>query len=381
MEQRNSYLNLIVSRFGVNPAVALLGPRQSGKTTLAKLYAEKQPSTTNVHWFDLEDPADLSALQNPKTVLGNLKGLIVIDEVQKLPGLFPVLRVLIDQHVEGRQFLLLGSASKDLIEQSSETLAGRLSYIEVSPFSMIEVKDISKLWHRGGYPKSYLAQSDDSALQWVKDYTAAFLERDLPMLGIKVPPEAMRRFWMMLAHCHGSVANLSDIGRSLGISHTTARHYLDILSSSFMIRQLQPWFANISKRQVKSPKIYFRDSGIYHYLLGVCFGDTIKHHPKLGASWEGFALEQVIRAMKVDPQDCYFWGVHAQYELDLLIVKDGKKQGFEFKFSDAVTITKSMSESIDLLDLDTLTIIYPGNKTYNLTDKITAMGLETVCEK
>lgn len=378
MEQRNNYLSLIKKRFEVNPAVALLGSRQSGKTTLAKLYADKQPSSITVHWFDLEDPADLSALQNAKTVLGSLEGLIVIDEVQKLPGLFPVLRVLIDQHVKGRQFLLLGSASKDLIEQSSETLAGRLSYIEVSPFSMTEVGDIKKLWHRGGYPKSYLSQSDESALQWVKDYTAAFLERDLPMLGIKVPPEAMRRFWMMLAHCHGSVANLSEIGRSLGISHTTARHYLDILSSSFMIRQLHPWFANISKRQVKTPKIYFRDSGIYHYLLGVGFGEGIKHHPKLGASWEGFALEQVIRTMKVDHQDCYFWGVHAQHELDLLIVRGGKKQGFEFKFSDVITVTKSMHESLETLDLDTLTIIYPGTKTYNLTNKIIAMGLESL---
>ncbi|MDP1974373.1 MAG: ATP-binding protein [Alphaproteobacteria bacterium] len=378
MKKRNSYLNLIKDRFLVNPAVALLGPRQSGKTTLARFFSQQMDESVEVHWFDLDDTGDLSALQNPKTVLESLTGLIIIDEVQKLPALFPILRVLLDQHVEGRQFLLLGSASKDLIEQSSETLAGRLSYIEVSPFSIVEVDDVKKLWHRGGYPRSYLANSNAIALQWVKDYTAAFLERDLPMLGIKVSPEAMRRFWMMLTHSHGSVSNLSDIGRSLGISHTTARHYLDILSSSFMIRQLQPWFANISKRQVKSPKIYFKDSGIYHYLLGLSFGEDILHHPKLGASWEGFALEQIIKYTNADAQDCYFWGIHAQNELDLLIVKEGQKQGFEFKFSDKVTITKSMKESLETLDLDHLTVIFPGKKTYKLDEKITAKGLESL---
>ena len=373
MLQRHIYIHQIKRRFEVNPAIALLGPRQSGKTTLAKMYSSKFGQET--HWFDLEDPADLAALQNPKFVLEPLQGLIVIDEVQRLPNLFPVLRVLIDQHVKGKQFLLLGSASKDLIEQSSETLAGRLSYIEVSPFSLMEASHEVKLWQRGGYPKPYLAKTDDIAQQWIKDYTAAFLERDLPMLGVKVSPESMRRFWMMLTHCHGSVINLSEIGRSLGVSHTTIRHYLDILTNSFMIRQLQPWFENIAKRQIKSPKIYFRDSGLFHYLLGISLGSDILHHPKLGASWEGFALEQVIKALQVDAQDCYFWGVHAQAELDLLVIKNGKKYGFEFKFNDAVHITKSMKDSLETLNLTQLTIIHPGIKKYQIDEKMIAFGL------
>lgn len=375
MKQRNRYLDVIEKRFQVNPAVALLGPRQSGKTTLARLYAKGQKEGLPIHWFDLEDPADLVALQNPKTVLGNLKGLIVIDEVQRQSHLFPVLRVLIDNHIESQKFLLLGSASKDLIEQSSETLAGRLSYIEVSPFSMDEVEDLDVLWRRGGFPRSYLSSSDDVATQWIKDYIAAFLERDLPTLGIKISPASMRRFWMMLTHYHGNIVNLSELGVSLGISHTTARHYLDILMGSFMVRQLQPWFANIQKRQVKSPKLYFRDSGIFHSLLGLGLGDEILHHPKLGASWEGFAIEQVIQHLRADSQDCYFWGVHAQAELDLLIEKDGKKLGYEFKFSDAVSMTKSAKSALEMLSLDHLTIVFPGNKTYALSQNVTAMGL------
>lgn len=381
MQQRNQYLRIINERFAINPAVALLGPRQSGKTTLAKLYSQKQKIFKSVHWFDLEDPADQRALQNPKTVLAPLQGLIVIDEVQRLADLFSVLRVLIDQQSAERHFLLLGSASKNLIERSSETLAGRLSYIEVAPFSIAEVRDIKKLWHRGGYPKAYLAHSHRGALQWIKDYTAAFLERDLPMLGINVSTAAIRRFWMMLAHYHGGIVNLSDIGRSLGISHTTARHYLEILSGAFMVRQLQPWFANIAKRQIKSPKLYFRDSGIYHYLLGVgCEGGVLRH-PKLGASWEGFALEQVIQVMQADVEDCYFWGVHAQNELDLLILKDGQKLGFEFKFSDSVALTPSMKIAFDALDLNQLTVVFPGSKTYTLADRITATGLDTLAAK
>jgi predicted AAA+ superfamily ATPase len=355
--------------------VAILGPRQCGKTTLSRKYVKSKKLEGKAHIFDLEDPADLAILENPKTALEPLNGLIIIDEIQRVPELFPVVRVLVDQPNSKRKFLILGSASRDLIQQSSETLAGRIAYIELTPFSMNEVADFEKLWLRGGFPNSFLAKSLDDSVYWREQYIATFLERDLPNLGIRIPPIALRRFWTMLAHYHGQYFNASEIGKSLGVADTTTRHYLDILAGAFMIRQLLPWSTNAKKRQIKTPKIYFRDSGLYHTLCNITDRKSLMHHPKLGASWEGFALEEIIRLHQAEPQECYFWGIHNQAELDLLIIKGGKRRGFEFKYSDAPHVTNSMQTALEMLQLDSLQIIYPGKKDYSLGKKIHVLGL------
>jgi predicted AAA+ superfamily ATPase len=288
---------------------------------------------------------------------------------------------LVDQPDAKRKFLILGSASRDLIRQSSETLSGRIAYIELTPFSMDEVDDSAKLWLRGGFPKSYLAKSIDESIYWRKQYIATFLERDIPSFGIRIPPLTLRRFWIMLAHYHGQSFNASEIGKSLGVSDTTARHYLDILTGSFMMRQLPPWIANVKKRQVKTPKIYFRDSGIYHSLSGVTDHHSLMHYPKLGASWEGFALEEIAHHYQADPEECFFWGVHNQAELDLLIVKNGKYMGFEFKYGDSPRLTPSMEIALETLELDSLHVIYPGKKDYSLGKNISVRCLDSICKR
>jgi len=373
--ERSHYIEKIDFLFKVNPVVAILGPRQCGKTTLARLYAGSHPEQT-IHWLDLENPDDLARLASPILALQELEGLIVIDEIQKRPDLFPTLRVLIDNHKNKQRYLILGSASRDLIQQSSETLAGRISYMELNPFSYPEVDDLSRLWIRGGFPDSYLADSNDISWEWRKSYISTFLERDIPNLGINVPPQTLRRFWMMLAHYHGNIFNASEIGQSLGVAHTTARHYLDILTGTFMIRELPPWLENIDKRQIKSPKIYFRDSGIYHCLLNIMDKDALYTNPKLGASWEGFAIEEVIRYHNGETGEMYFWGVHNQCELDLFIIKNGKRLGFEFKYTDRPVATKSMNLAIEILRLDSLIVIYPGNNDFPLAGNIRVMGLK-----
>jgi predicted AAA+ superfamily ATPase len=283
----------------------------------------------------------------------------------------------VDRQSSKRKFLILGSASRDLIRQSSETLAGRIAYIELTPFSLGEVNQQKKLWLRGGFPDSYLARSLEDSLFWRKQYISTFLERDIPNLGIRIAPTALRRFWMMLAHYHAQTFNASEIGRSLGISDTTVKNYLDILTGTFMVRQLPPWTANIKKRQTKSHKIYLRDSGIFHSLIGITNEKSLLHNPKLGASWEGFALEEIIRQNQADVEECYYWGVHGQAELDLLIVKDGKLKGYEFKFRDAPRMTKSMTLALEYLNLDSLHIIYPGDKEYKLGPKIFVSSINT----
>ncbi len=362
--------------FLVTPAVALLGPRQCGKTTLAKAYGSS--SGLKVHHFDLEDPLDLVRLENPTLTLEKLEGLIIIDEIQRIPDLFPVLRVLIDKKLP-QKFLILGSASRELAQQSSESLAGRLSYIELTPFTLMEVNDENSEKHfvRGGFPLSFLAETDEISYLWRESYIRTFLERDIPALGIRVAPLQLRRFWMMLAHFHGQIVNFADLGRSLDINEKTARSYLDILVGTFMIRELAPWFENIGKRQVKRPKIYFRDSGIFHSLIGARNLQDIETNPKLGASWEGYALEEVIRSTNATPEECFFWGIHEQAELDLLIIKDGKKLGFEFKYKDAPRLTPSMVKSLETLSLDELTVVYPGSKEYQLADKIAVKPLSS----
>lgn len=373
--KRNLYLNQIIEEFKVNPVVALLGPRQCGKTTLAEQYLKTTKGS--YHKFDLEDPEDLAALENPKLVFNELKGTIIIDEIQRKPELFPFLRTLIDKEKRKRKILILGSASKELIEQSSESLAGRISYIELTPFLLKEIqkRDQSKLWHQGGFPLSFLSKTEKESYKWRKAYISTFLERDIPSLGIKIPAPTMRRFWQMIAHYQGQIVNYSELGRSFGASDKTIRNYLDILTETFMIRQLRPWHENIKKRQVKRPKIYFRDSGIFHSMLTIENKRSLLSNPKLGASWEGFALEQVLKYFEVDSEDAYFWAVHEQGELDLFFQKNGKRIGVEFKFTSSPEYTSSMKFAIKHLKLDLLICLHSGEKKFNLAENVIASSL------
>lgn len=361
--------------------VALLGPRQSGKTTLARQIAAAIPDfPAERNYFDLEDPAHLDRLENPKLALEGLRGLVVIDEIQRRPELFPVLRVLADRPGTPARFLILGSASRDLIRQGSETLAGRIGFVAVTPFTLGEVgvAEVEKLWLRGGFPLSFLAGTDADSAQWREFYIRTFLERDIPALGIQIPPLALRRFWMMLAHYHGQVLNASDLGRSLAVADTTVKRYLDVLAGTFMMRRLSPWFENIGKRQVKMPKIYFRDSGLLHRLAGVNDAGQLHHWPRLGASWEGFALEEIIRLADASEEEAYFWGVHSQGELDLMIVKEGRRLGFEFKFADSPKLTPACRMALDCLKLDQLTLVCPGDAAHELEAKVRVRGLSRI---
>lgn len=374
--ERTNLLKELQFQFKVNPIVAILGPRQCGKTTAAKQYLAQLPDFAPQNYFDLENSLDLERLHDPLLTLKQLTDLIVIDEIQLVKQLFPTLRVLVDEKPLQQQYLILGSASRDLILNSSETLAGRISYVELTPFSYLETHALKKLWLRGGYPKSYLADDEAISYAWRQSFIKTFLEQDIPKLGINIPSENLRRLWMMLAHYHGNIFNASELGRSLGLSNKTITHYVDILTGTFMIRQLKPWHENLSKRQVKSPKILIRDSGILHTLLGIKSESDLLLHPKLGASWECLAIEEIIRYHKVDADDCYFWATYQDAELDLLIIKDGKKLGFEIKYASTPKFTKSMRIAMQDLKLDSLTVIYPGNITFPLTDKVTAVGLE-----
>ncbi|HQK89469.1 MAG TPA: ATP-binding protein, partial [Acidobacteriota bacterium] len=323
MIQRSKYLNALQVALDRSPVTALIGPRQSGKTTLARMVSENRPVT----FFDLESPTDRQRLQNPELALGPLDGWIVLDEIQELPGLFAVLRVLADRPANRARFLILGSVAPELIRQAAETLAGRVEFVELAGFDLAEVggEAADALWSRGGYPRSFLARSEADSLAWREGFVRTFLERDVPRLGIALPPVAMRRFWTMLAHYHGQLWNASELARSMGLSDKTVRSYLDILAGTFMIRQLLPWHANLAKRQVKAPKVYFRDSGLLHALLTIPDRHALLGHPKLGASWEGFALEQVLRA--VPGAAAFFWATHAGAELDLLLMHGGRRFG------------------------------------------------------
>lgn len=375
---RPRYLAQLRQAFQVHPVVAILGPRQCGKTTLARMFVEAERARLpSVTFFDLEDPTDLAALAQPKLALENLQGLVVLDEIQRVPELFSVVRVLVDRPGRNLRFLILGSASRDLIRQSSETLAGRIQYIELTPFNLEEVGTdaLRTLWWRGAFPPSFLAPSDAAAAQWRKAHVATFLERDLPALGIEIPAATLRRFWLMTAHYHGQLVNYSELGRSFGIADTTVRRYLDLLEGTFVLRLLKPWHANLSKRQVKAPKLYLRDSGLLHTLLGCDSGKQLLRHPKLGASWEGFALEEIVRAFRAGSEDVYFWATHAGAELDLLVLHNGKMLGFEVKYAEAPTLTKSLRAAKESLDLDRLFVVYPGDKTFPLAEDVLAMGL------
>ena len=374
---RPEFLKKIDRYFETHPIVVLLGPRQCGKTTLARMYSKNEISFPRENYFDLENPADNLRLTEPMMALSGLSGLIIIDEVQRVKELFPVLRVLADQENLNKRFLILGSASLELIRQSSESLAGRSAYIEITPFNGSEADNLERLWLRGGFPKSYLAPTEDASHDWIEFYIKTFLEQDVPNLGITIPAVSLRRFWMMLAHYHSHIFNASELGRSFGSTDVTIKKYLDILTGTFMIRQLQPWFENMSKRQVKAPKIYFRDSGIFHFLTGINSVSEFRMNPKIGASWEGFALEEVIRYCQAGPEECYFWSTYSGAELDLLLIQKNKKRGFEFKYGDAPKITKSMQIAVNDLCLDELIVIYPGDVDYSLSSKIHVKSLKT----
>ncbi|NMB55391.1 MAG: ATP-binding protein [Leptolinea sp.] len=372
MIQRDDYLNRLKIALGRSPITALLGPRQCGKTTLAHQFTEQQPST----FFDIESVPDRRRLQNPEWMLSRLNGLVVLDEIQEMPELFPVLRVLVDRPENQARFLILGSASPEIIKSASETLAGRLEFIELQGFDLSETGTDSweTLWLRGGFPRSFLASSEEDSLAWREGFIRTYLERDIPQLGIQIPSITMRRFWTMLAHYHGQTWNASEIGRSMGFSDKTVRSYLDILTGTFMIRQLQPWFENLGKRQVKSPKIYFRDSGLLHSLLDIPDTHSLFGHPRVGASWEGFAIEQAMRL--IHPNTAYFWGTHAGAELDLVFQHKGHRYGMEVKFNEAPSLTPSMRIASSELNLDHLWIIYPGNEAYPVKENITVLPLK-----
>lgn len=382
MIDRPGYLEQIHLQFEVHTVVAVLGARQCGKTTLAGMYADQYVSQP-VTRFDLEDPTHLARLDSPKLALEGLHGLVVIDEVQRSPDLFEILRVLVDRRNNPARFLILGSASRELLRQSSETLAGRIGYIELPPFSVYEVGEdqTDRLWLAGGYPPSLLAKSDRASAAWRKSYITTFLERDIPALGLTISPRALRRFWMMLAHYHGQTINYSELGRSFGASDNTIRNYLDILESTFMIRQLAPWYENISKRQVKSPKMYIRDSGIFHSLIGVEDKKSLMFHPKLGPSWEGFAVESIIRFYRADAGDCYFWSTHAGAELDLLVFEAGRRVGFEIKHTDSPRMTRSLRIAQSDIKLDALYVVYPGTEQFPLDERVQAVGLQVLVQK
>jgi len=372
--QRQRHQNRLKKLLARNPIVAILGARQVGKTTLARTLIKDlgRPATV----FDLERRQDLAQLADPELALQDLRGVVVLDEIQRRPELFPTLRVLADRPRRPARFLVLGSASPELLRQSSESLAGRIAYHELSGFSLDEVgsENLGRLWLRGGFPRSYLARSHDESADWRRDFVQTFLERDIPQLGISIPAPTLERFWAMLAHYHGNVWNASEFGRSFGVSHHVTRRYLDALAATFMVRVLQPWTANIRKRQVKSPKVYLRDSGILHSFLDIETMQGLERHPRIGASWEGFLLEAIIRQLGARARDCYFWATHTGAELDLMIPRRGHRYGFEIKRTTSPRITPSMRSAVEDLELTRLDVVHAGTDTFPLTRRIRAVA-------
>ncbi|HEX9833241.1 MAG TPA: ATP-binding protein [Mycobacterium sp.] len=370
---RQRHVALVRRALRTNRVVAILGARQVGKTTLAREVAGNAGSTT---WFDLEDSRDRAQLSDPMLALRHRTGLVVLDEVQRLPDIFEPLRVLADRP-RGARFLLLGGASPDLLRQSSETLAGRIVYLRLPGLALDEIgaEQWPRLWLRGGFPRSYVANTQKGSGDWRRDFVRTFLERDLAQVALGVPPATLERFWVMLAHCHGRVFNASELGRSLGVTDKPVRRYLDLLAGTFVVRVLRPWHENLAKRQVRQPKVYIDDSGLLHTLLDIDRIHDLERHPKVGASWEGFALEQVVARVGARDGECYFWSTHQGAELDLLIVRGSRRRGYEFKRADAPTMTRSMHIAMTDLRLDSLDVIYPGQQTYPLGDRARAVGI------
>jgi predicted AAA+ superfamily ATPase len=372
MISRLDYINRVQNGLRRSPVVALIGPRQCGKTTLARqVLAENSPL-----YFDLEDPVVAAAFENPMSSLAPLRGVVVIDEAQRCPQIFPVLRVLVDRAENPARFLILGSASPELSRQASESLAGRVEIIEMGGFHLGELaqEESHALWLRGGFPRSFLAGSELDSMEWRKQFVRTFLERDLAQLGFRMSPQVMGRFWTMISHYHGQIWNGSEIAASMGISHQTARNYLDALEQTFMVRRLLPWYVNVGKRLVKSPKIFFRDSGIFHTLQGIGSEQALIAHPKLGASWEGFALEQILSNLR--SEEAYFYAIHGGSDLDLYMPKH--RLGLEIKRRDAPRKSRSMEIAMCDLGLEKLIVVYPGTRSYELGEQVHAIPLGDV---
>jgi len=380
MINRPREIKLLLKYLKSYPVVGILGARQVGKTTLALLLQKHIKS--EYHYYDLENPEDAAKFYDPMLLLKFLKGIVVIDEIQRLPGLFQVLRVLADRKNIRTRFLVLGSASPELLRQSSESLAGRIAYHELKGFSMEEagVSNHEKLWLRGGFPKAYLSSSLAKSQEWRQNFIKTFLERDLPQLGVKIQSATLRRFWTMLAHYHGQVWNASEFGRSFGVADTTVRNYLDLFTAALVMRQLQPWHENIQKRQVKSPKVYFVDSGLLHAILNLRTQSDLLSHPKVGASWEGFVIEQIRHHLGAEVEECYFWATHAGAELDLLVVRGKKRLGFEIKRTSSPKVTPSMRSALKDLNLHRLDVIHAGDATFPLERNIRAVSIQHLIE-
>ena len=381
MITRSSHIKEIVRRLRNFEVVAILGPRQIGKTTLARQVAEHYPA--RCHHFDLEDPAALSRLAaDANLALRTLKGLIIIDEVQRLPNLFPLLRVLSDRRPRPARFLVLGSASPDLLRQSSESLAGRITYYELNGLGLDEVGNqrLRRRWLRGGFPAAYLASSNRTCFEWLESFARTFVERDLAQLGVRTPGATLRRFWAMLAHRHGQSWNSSEFARSFGVADTTVRHYLDVLTDTLVVKQLPPWHANLKKRQVKAPKVYIRDSGLVHHLLGITSAGDLDVHPGRGSTWEGLVLELVMERLRAAGREFYYWRTHTGAELDLLAVSGRERLGVEVKLSSAPTITPSMRHAMRDLDLTELIVVHAGEMSFPMADRIRAVSAHRLLE-
>jgi len=378
MIERRQELDTIKKLLKRNPVVGIIGPRQVGKTTLAQEFSSQ--TRTVAVYYDLENPEDEARLADPMLVLKQHKGLVIIDEIQRHPDIFPVLRVLVDRKRTPTRFLILGSASPELMQKSSETLAGRVAYHHLSGFSLdeVDIKEHTNLWLRGGFPRSFLAKSHKESHEWRRNFMRTFLERDLPQLGISIRSTTLQRFWTMLAHYHAQVWNSSEFARSFAVADTTVRNYLDVLSAALVVRQLPPWHENISKRQVKSPKVYLSDTGILHALLNLRTLRDVEGHPKLGASWESFVIEQVIRRLQVHSEECFFWATYSGAELDLLIVRGRIKIGFEVKRTSSPRVTPSMQHAIKDLKLNRLDVIHAGNETFPMKEKIRAVAMRNI---
>jgi predicted AAA+ superfamily ATPase len=379
-------------RLDTAPVVALIGARQVGKTTIAQRIAADRATA---HYFDLERPADLARLTEPELSLGPLSGLVILDEIQRRPDLFPVLRGLVDREPE-RRFLILGSAAHELLRQSSETLAGRISYYDLPPLRLNEVAEEfsapadapsgtdpvgDRLWIRGGFPRSFLAPDDESSFQWRLDFIRTFVERDLPALGSSIPAHTHDRFWRMLAHAHGQVWNGARFASSFGVAATTVRSYLDLLTSALVVDQLRPWFENVGKRQVKSPKVYIADSGLLHALLDLADRTAIERHPILGASWEGHIINQLCAATRSRPDQRYFWATHSGAELDLLIVRGAERIGFEVKRTTNPTSTKSLTSARQTLRLDRTYIVHGGEHSFWISPDVEAVAASDIAAR
>ena len=374
MIHRDSLLDALSRALARSRVVVLAGPRQCGKTTLARELLDEE----SINYFDLEDPASLARLDEPMTALRPLRGLVVVDEVQRRPDLYPVLRVLADRSDLPARFLILGSASGDLLRQTSESLAGRMERLTIGGFSLAELgpEVEERLWLRGGFPLSYLAASEADSVSWRKSFIQTLLERDFPQWGVRVPAVALQRFWAVVAHYHGQTWNAAEPARALGVSESTARRHLDLLTDAFMIRQLRPYHANLRKRQVKSPKIYVRDTGLLHQLLGVDSLKALLTHPKIGASWEGFVIEQVLRSEPYD--EAFFWATHQGAEIDLVLRRGDELLGVECKRTDTPRLTRSIGIALEDLGLKRVTVVHPGVKRFPLSEQVEAVPLSVL---